>query len=152
MKRNWMLFLLTVVALGTVPALAGAQAVVIKDTSCEVLSPNGLDFVPIDTIKVTTPSKNCNINVSCHGELPAGAPIPDKAEVFNYDNTNLMCTTTFDSVQVSTANWHEVITPSGNVSLTCHFKDCPPTSCNPNSPDFLSCCEQNPYATGCTPV
>ena len=130
MKKNvnWLVFLLTVVALVMVPALAGAQAVVIRDTSCTVLDPSKNPFDVFDTIKVITPSRNDNKNVSCHGELPPISEFPEKAVVFDYENTGgLRCCVNFsldpsNPDWVSTSKWHETITPSGNVSLTCHFK------------------------------
>jgi len=129
MKKNvnWLVFLLTVVVLGMVPTLAGAQAVVIKDTSCTVLDPSKNPFDVFDTIKVVTPSRNLNRNVSCHGELPIDTIPPEKAVVWDYENTGLKCCVNFSLDPnypdwVSTSEWHETITPSGNVSLTCHFK------------------------------
>jgi hypothetical protein len=137
MKKNvsWLVFLLTVVALVMVPALAGAQAVVIKDSSCYVLLPNLHPFEVFDTIKVITPSRNLNKNISCHGELPIDITPPDKAVVWDHENTGLRCCVNFDGVWVSTEKWHETITPNGNISLTCHFKfDEPLDVCQDENP------------------
>jgi hypothetical protein len=125
MKKNvsWLVFLVTVLGLGIVPALAGAQAVVIKDSSCIVLDVTGrYTFDVYDTVKVITQSKNANKNISCHGELPIGDTPPDKAIVLDYDSTHFRCCVNIDGEYVATLDWHETITPSGNVSLTCHFK------------------------------
>ena len=132
MKKSWLGCLLAVVALGMVPGMAGAQngAVVIKDTSCTVLDLDKITtFEVMDTVKVITPSRNLNKNVSCHGDLTDGSLSvpPDKAVTFDYENTGFKCCVNFsldtnNPNWVSTENWHQVITPSGNVSLTCHFK------------------------------
>jgi hypothetical protein len=129
-QANWLMFMLVIVALGMVPMMAEAQsgAVVIKDTSCTVLDPNLQSFVVYDTVKVLTPSRNFNKNVSCHGDLPADIIPPEKAVVLDYETTGLMCCVTFDSHFFSTDKWHETITPSGNVSLTCHFEGDEPVS------------------------
>ena len=139
MKRsaNGLIIVLAIVALGMCPLLAEAQnrAVVIKDTSCTVLDLDGLSTFDVsNTIKVSTPSRNCNRNVSCHGDLSDGSSYlpPDQGVVFNYENSGWECRVNFDGVWMPTLNWHQVITPSGQVTLTCHFKgcgaipDCPP--------------------------
>jgi hypothetical protein len=91
------------------------------------LLPDLHTFEVFDTIKVITPSRNLNRNVSCHGELPIDTIPPEKAVVWDFENTGLKCCVNFslDPIYadwVSTSEWHETITPSGNVSLTCHFK------------------------------
>ena len=127
MKKIYLLSLLLVGALMVIPIIANAQgngAVVIKDTSCTVLGPNLpalITFEVYDTVKVITPSKNCNVNVSCHGDLPDGWTPPTNALVLDYNSTGWVCEVNFDGVLYSTTQWHETITPSGNVSLTCHF-------------------------------
>ena len=127
MRKLSLLSLPVLVCLMMVPALVEAQAVVIKDTSCTVLGVDKVGtFEVVNTTKVTTPSQNCNRNVSCHGDLSDQPSFvaPDKAVVFNHQNTDWVCLVNFDGVEVSTTSWHQVITPNGNVSLTCHFKDC----------------------------
>lgn len=127
MKNVYLLSLLIVGSLIVIPIVAHAQAVVIKDTSCTVLTPDLQSFDVYDTVKVITPSKNLNKNVSCHGDLEDGVEAPALAMVLNFDNTQMKCCVNFDDTWFSTMNWHETITPSGNVSLTCHFKgDEPP--------------------------
>jgi hypothetical protein len=127
MKKNasFLIFFLAVIAFGLSPVVADAQdgAVVIKDTSCMVLDVDAINtFDVYDTVKVTTPSRNNNRNVSCHGDLPDGSILPDNAVVYNFMSTGWKCCVNFDGVWLATENWHEVITPSGNVSLTCHYK------------------------------
>ena len=127
MRKLSLLSPLVLVCMMMVPALVEAQAVVIKDTSCTVLNVDQGDTSEVwNTTKVTTPSQNCNRNVSCHGNL-SDQPLfvaPNKAVVFNYENTGLECSVYFNGELASTTSWHQVITPSGNFSLTCHFKDC----------------------------
>jgi hypothetical protein len=154
-KTNWLLFLLMIAAFGMFPILANAQtgAVVIKDTSCIVLDPNGAQFEVFDTTKVNTPSKNCNRNISCHGEVPIP---PNKKVIFDKENTGWDCYANFDGLWIPTVNWHEVITPSGNVSLTCHFKGCGSIpACPPGWAMIDGSCCQYPidpyYGGGCCP-
>ncbi len=127
MKKVYVLFLLIVGTLIGLPIVAHTQAVVIKDTSCKVLDPLLQPFDVWDTVKVITPSKNFTKNVSCHGDLLDGMELPPNAIVLNSDNTGLRCCVSFDGNWFSTTDWHETITPSGNVSLTCHFKGSEPT-------------------------
>jgi hypothetical protein len=122
MKKVYLLSLLIVGTLMVIPIVAHAQAVVIRDTSCSVLDPLRVPFDVFDSVKVITPSKNLNKNVSCHGDLLDGVEPPAKAIVLNFDNTLVKCCVNFDGNWFSTTNWHETITPSGNVSLICHFK------------------------------
>src|SRR4030042_6252449 len=127
-KASWLIIMLGVVGLGMVPIMANAQngAVVIKDTACTVLDLDSITtFEVLNTVKVSTPSRNSNRNVSCHGDL-SDRPIylpqeahPSQAVTFNFEGTGLKCCVNFDGVWVSTDKWHEVITPSGNVSLPC---------------------------------
>jgi hypothetical protein len=141
MKRVFRLSLLVVGVLMVVPIMANAQnsngAVVIKDTSCTVLGTesdaygNLLTFDVFESVKVITPSRIYAKNVSCHGDLPDTMVSPDRALVLDYSNTGLECCVNFDGSWYSTTQWHETITPSGNVSLTCHFRgDEPAGSCS----------------------
>ena len=140
MKKVYPLSLLVFGVLMVIPIVASGQilngAVVIKDTSCSVLGTifaNGefilQPFDVYDSVKVMTPSKNYNKNVSCHGDLPDGMDSPANAVVLGFNNTGLQCCVNFDGTWFSTTQWHETITPSGNVSLTCHFKGDEPTGC-----------------------
>jgi len=125
MKKICLLSLLVVGVLMLIPIMANAQgngAVVIWDDGCTVLDPNLDEFEVYDTVKVITPSINNTKNVSCHGDLIAGIDPPLKAVVLDYENTTKECCVNFNGVWLSTTQWHETITPSGNVSLTCHFK------------------------------
>jgi hypothetical protein len=125
-QAKWLMFtLVIVVALGLVPMMAQAQddggAIVIKDTSCRVRGPMYSYFL-IDAVKVITPSRNSNVNVSCHGDLPETIAVPDKAIVLDYDSTGHPCCAFINGDSYETQTWHETITPNGSVSVTCHFK------------------------------
>ena len=125
MKKVYRWSLLALGVLMVIPIMVNAQgngAVVIWDDGCTVLDPTLAEFQVYDTIKVITPSINNTKNVSCHGDLPSGIVPPAKAVVLDYDNTAKECCVSFNNVWYSTTQWHETITPSGNVSLTCHFK------------------------------
>jgi len=124
MKKMYPLSLLAFGVLMVIPIMVNAQgngALVIWDDACTVLGPTLEPFDVFDTVKVITPSKNYNKNVSCHGDLPATMDLPDKAVVLDYNNTGRECSVNFNGTWYSTTQWHETITPSGNVSLTCHF-------------------------------
>ena len=152
-KASWVIVLLGVAVLVMIPAMAGAQAenyaVVIKDTSCLVLDYNPSlmnpppTFEVFDSVKVITQSRNLNKNVSCHGDLSDNllsdtAP-PPKAVTYDYDNTEWKCCVNFNGDWLATLEWHETITPSGNVSLTCHFKGGEPVlPCCPTGYNFQS--------------
>lgn len=132
MKKNvnWLVFLLTVVALVMVPALAGAQqeevcpapGLAIDQLGCFVLNPDGVSCAFIDRLHVVeTHSANSNINITCHGYLDNVGLT--RAEVFHGKDNPLKCKIVLSGGALCTSNWHEVITPSGNVTLTCHFKE-----------------------------
>lgn len=165
-KESWLVVLLAVIGLAILPGIAAAQAVVIQDTSCIFLNMDGKTTFPVlggaedlNSIKVVTPSANCNRNVSCHTDINN---LVGQAYVFDFDSprngTGYRCEVEFIytdrngvdfSYTLSTENWHEAITPKGKVSLTCHFKDCLPTECDPTSTSYYDCCLLNPLATGC---
>jgi len=137
MRKASLVCLLFVMGLMVVPAMVEAQAVVIKDDSCTFFGTDGSLFEAqggvedLNSIKVITPSQNCNKNVSCHTVIEP----PGQAYVFDYDSRNygtgFTCDVEFiytdqNGIEqrdlLSTENWHQTITPKGNVSLTCHFK------------------------------
>lgn len=63
---------------------------------------------------VQTNSQNDNSNANCHGQLPQGTPGPSRALVFS----DVPCAT---ATRVP-GTGDVVITPSGRVNFTCHFK------------------------------
>jgi hypothetical protein len=142
MKKASFAWLLVVAGLVIVPISVQSQevksAVVIKNDSCTFFDIDGETLITVpggtedlDSIKVVTPSQNCNKNVSCHTTIAA----PEQAYVFDYDSRNhgtgFLCEVWFkytdangikQEYSATTQNWHETITPKGNISLTCHFK------------------------------
>ncbi|MCK5026039.1 MAG: hypothetical protein KAS15_05575 [Nanoarchaeota archaeon] len=79
------------------------------------------NFIITDNIHmVETNSKNNNTLLTCHGQLPKDQA-PKRTIHLNSENTNprLICYTSFGP----TSNWKSIITPSGHVKLTCHYKD-----------------------------
>ena len=137
MKAKGLALVFALVVVGLLPGLAAAQnaAVVVKDTDCTVLDVDGINtFTVHDSVKVTTKSSNNNLNVSCHGDLadrdyPADPP-PLSALTFDYKTTpnTVFCCADVNGSTLYTTNWHQTITPSGNVTLTCHFKGDEPIS------------------------
>lgn len=122
-KSSWLVVLLAVVALGMAPVMAGAQTLGIDAAGCNVFNTGGLTLFRIDrSHTVITDSSNDNINISCHGDLPDVALAPPRAEVFQGRDYQIQCSIVVNGQSFCTSNWHEVITPSGNVTLTCHFK------------------------------
>jgi hypothetical protein len=71
------------------------------------------DVVAERSQSVQTNSQNNNSNANCHGQLPAGTE-PSRAVKFN----NIGCFTATSGP--GTADL--VLTPSGRVNFTCHFK------------------------------
>ena len=137
MKAKGLALVFALVVVGLLPGLAAAQngAVVIKDTECTVLDVDGVStFTVPDGVKVTTKSSNNNLNVSCHGDLSdrinPTSPLPPSSAL-TFDNQKpggVVCCADFNGSTLYTTNWHETITPSGNVTLTCHFKGNEPIS------------------------
>lgn len=80
------------------------------------------DFIIADdSHMVETKSKNNNVLLTCRGQLPDDITAPKSTIHLNSENTNprLICYTSFGP----TSNWKSIITPSGHVKLTCHYKD-----------------------------
>jgi hypothetical protein len=107
------------IAVAAVPAAAlGEGADVSKGDTCTLqLSqfPGSTypDVVTEQSHSVQTNSKNHNSNANCHGQLPAGTE-PSRAVKFK----DIGCFTATSGP--GTADL--VITPSGRVNFTCHFK------------------------------
>ena len=123
------LSLMTVLAFGALSAYAQGPAEVRKDISCGI----GLPGPPPSAVFTTEShavfanDKNGNSKLTCHGKLSDAIPPlnpPEKTEHLNFDNTGYICFTSFGS----TYDWSAVVTPSGNVKLTCHI--------NPSSPPY----------------
>jgi hypothetical protein len=103
------------IAAAALPASSmGEGATVTKGADCTIQVPG---FPSVTTTKqhsVQTNSQNNNSNENCHAELPAGAA-PDRGLPLP-----ILCVTATGG-PIGTG--HLVITPSGKVNLTCHFKN-----------------------------
>jgi len=149
-KGKWIICTAIMVMLGFLPVMANAQskgAVVIKDESIVFFNiDNNLMEVTLTEMKgstkVVTPSPNCNKNVSAHGKYPVTPP--GRSIVFDFDSTEVPCIVLFDGIPYATNKWHQVISRSGRVSLTCHFKVC--DEYEPSGPPE---CTTDPYCIGC---
>jgi hypothetical protein len=107
--------LLTATALLAAPVTAPAKpkpdgAAVQGTTPCSILTP-GVQPGVISTIGHYTIAASGNGTLVCHGRVPAGPP---RTVVIK----GLRCPTPAGTTWKS----HTVITRSGNVNLTCHFK------------------------------
>lgn len=125
MKKSWIFSVMTIVVIGMVPALAitdPPESLVVDKTEC-VIFDSFYDKAVVNDIPhvVETLSSNQNVNATCHVNLLV---VPDHAIVIHSrEFPTIFCkiaTVTYGIV--FTDDWHEVITPSGNVTLTCHFK------------------------------
>jgi len=112
-----------IIGIFNVSAKSENSAVVINDVGCCLAMPNEYGhFNPLVTFEshiVKTNSKNNNVLLTCRGQLPEGHFTPKSATHLNFENTGFMCYTSFGV----TSNWKSIITPSGHVQLTCHYKD-----------------------------
>ena len=125
-KTTILVSLLAVLVLGISMTFANGPAVVIKDGWCNV--PGVLDkdgnlirFLTNNTHQVyanNTDDKNGNSKITCHATLPAGQVPPKKALHWDFSNTGIPCSTGWGI----TTDWKAIVTPSGNVKLTCHYK------------------------------
>ncbi|HET7419060.1 MAG TPA: hypothetical protein VFL27_01620 [Candidatus Dormibacteraeota bacterium] len=86
-------------------------ATVIKDLACGIATPPFGQVTATDSIFVLTP--NGHATLVCKGDLPSGVG-PKSAIVID----NLTCSA---PGVLPTTDSHTTITPSGEVSLTCHF-------------------------------
>jgi len=100
-------------------ALAQAE-VQIDETGCFVIDGDGngdlIDATALggDAVirAVMTPSGNSKI--TCNG---TAAPAQGRAQISDNESTGFLCNTSFGL----TADWHNVVTKSGRVSLTCYI-------------------------------
>ncbi len=91
----------------------GGGATVIKDFGCQIIPPDwGGPFTLFtsDTHSVSTPSGNTTLK--CFFDIPAGYE-PSKAQKFK----NFLCNTFLGS----TTNSKSVVTPGGQIVLTCQI-------------------------------
>jgi hypothetical protein len=120
MKRLSIVLLLVMVGaalLGVLGVNAQEGAVVINDHYCFLVDANGdLFFVGDAGHIVVTPSGNHKI--SCQTQQPASVANPSSAVHWDYESTGFPCYFPDGAV---TYNWKAVVTPSGNVNLSCHL-------------------------------
>jgi hypothetical protein len=104
---------------------AHAQAMVLIDAgACGVLDAAGDTQIitPPDAVvhAVSTPSGN--VKLTCSGELPLGSTLPSQGAVmFTFNDIAILCGTFFGS----TDDWHNVVAPSGRVTLSCFINPRP---------------------------
>ncbi|NOQ37255.1 hypothetical protein GQ472_00065 [archaeon] len=123
-KTTVLVSLLAVLVLGISMTFANGPAVVQKDINCNLVNATGgIFFAPASGHNVFTDSKNGNSKITCHATLPANQVPPPKAMVMtNKDYPTLMCWTGYGPL---TTDWKAIVTPSGNVKLTCHINPNP---------------------------
>jgi hypothetical protein len=91
-----------------------APALVIHEGGCGVLNGDGgVTFASIRNAVITNNGKGTG-KLTCKVK---GAPnSTGTAQIFNFDNTGLLCGTPSGA----TARWTNVVSASGNVTLSCH--------------------------------
>jgi hypothetical protein len=115
MRRLWLAVAFVVCATFCMASNARAQAVVLSDQDCALFDGNGA-IVPIPGGGhfVITPSKNGNHEVTCSGIV---APASGGGTVhYDFKSTGLQC----NAASCATDKWHEVVTPNGKATITCH--------------------------------
>ena len=124
-KTTVLVSLLVLLAFSGISAYATdtAPAMVIKDASCGIALPmHPYSVFATDSHIVASNDKNGNSKLTCHATLPADATPPTKAVIMTNKNyPAISCHTGFGT----TDDWKAVITPSGNVKLTCHINPNP---------------------------
>ena len=110
-------------------AKADSPAVVITDTPCLFLDGNGFLVSASDSQAVVTDSGNRKI--TCTGQVTPSSTDQDAVH-WNFDNTGLFCSI-YGNPSISsglarhphrfpfTQDWEEVVTPSGQATLSCHI-------------------------------
>jgi hypothetical protein len=103
-------------------AEAAAAALVITDFVCHVLDGTGTVVAGENSHGVSTNSRNNNATVRCQAQV---APPPDGGAVrFTIaDFPGLECWAPEQFGPAATASWTNVVSASGQATLTCHFRD-----------------------------
>ena len=94
------------------PTMA-APAELEKDTPCNLL--DALGGISVEGTGNVVSTSSGNWILVCKAQLTGNFPV--KAVKWNNANTGRSCVTKYGI----TENWQEVITPSGRISMTCHF-------------------------------
>lgn len=108
--------------------LAFAEAEVSVDGKCGVLDENEMPVPGTDALSVSANNVNGNITITCTQDLDLDSRL-GRSIIYSYDNT----TDPVDSTKgrtckvstnplIRTEDWHQVISASGKVKLTCHYK------------------------------
>jgi hypothetical protein len=112
---------LSVLAVVVVPARSSAKAdspnsaVVIKNGGCELFDGNGNVVNASGDQAVITHSGNSKI--TCRAKVPPSSTAQGAVH-WNFANTGEEC---FTEPPVLTQHWEEVVTPSGQATLSCQF-------------------------------
>lgn len=93
------------------------QAVVITGEYCGMLIPNGFTLTS-DTKKVSTNSANGNAMFQCKTDL---ADYTGGAQRYDNASTGLYCGILTQTGFVTTNDWHETISDSGQATLICNY-------------------------------
>lgn len=97
------------------------------EDGCAVDNLDG-EIVPVegnargDGVIVVTENSNGNWSAACTGQLPEGNRLPDTAVVWTVEDVGGYCGI---PGWIVTTDFHELITPSGQVHLICHFPESP---------------------------
>ena len=90
------------------------SAIVIRDTGCGMLDGNGaFVFTPEDQAVIT---HSGNSKITCTAQVTPSSTAQGAVH-WNFDNTGFLCGTT----AAVTQHWQEVVTPSGQATLSCQF-------------------------------
>ncbi len=110
---------LSVLAVGVVPAKADSPnaAVVIKDTGCDLLDGNGNDVLIQQEQAVITHSGTSKI--TCRAQVTPSLTAQGAVH-WSFANTGFEC---FTEPPFHTQHWEEVVTPSGQATLSCQFNE-----------------------------
>jgi hypothetical protein len=96
---------------------AAEPAVVISDFGCNLFNGMGVLVFTNESHGVITSSNNDNSMMRCQAQV---TPSPEgRAVRFNYDNTGMLCMTQSGA----TDRWNNVVSASGQATLTCHYKN-----------------------------
>jgi hypothetical protein len=100
------------------PAATPSPALVISEFGCNMFDGDGNIFFTTDTHGVVTNSNNNNVNIRCQAEVTP--PATGRAAVWSQaTHPGVQCST----MAGLTDNWRNVVSASGNATLTCHYKN-----------------------------
>jgi len=128
MFKNKKLLLVVAVAIAATLLLVGTASadeatVIVHADGCMVVDLAG-NIVPVegnasgDATIVVTQSANDNWNLTCHGTLPETSPLPDRAIVMRPQG---LCGVP-GVTPLPTTDILILMQPSGQVTLSCHYK------------------------------